>query len=165
MGKAKTFYTGQNAEKIHANQKTKKTPENPTPYPFINHFSRKRYPFHIPSISDKWCPFQIPCLELCIPFDCCKSMYCLFVFFFLHRNQSQKQPVHRRCFIFLFFPTPLHWRSVNLRGLYFITRGRRTLKRKQRVCEQAILKRERFLDFSKRHYSSISPIGPFNRPK
>ena len=92
--------------------KIKKTPENPTPYPFIYHFSQKRYPFHIPSISDKWCLFHIPCLELCILFDCCKSIHC-FCFFFLHRNQSQKYPVHRRCLIFLFVPTPLHWRSVN----------------------------------------------------
>ena len=30
-------------------------------------FSRKRYPFSTPSI-DKWYPFHIPCLELCIPF-------------------------------------------------------------------------------------------------
>ena len=41
------------------------------PYPFINHFSRKRYPFRIPSI-DKWYSFHIPCLELCIPFICCE---------------------------------------------------------------------------------------------
>ena len=46
-------------------------PRGPTPYPFIYHFSRKRYPFRIPSI-DKWYPFHIPCLELCIPFNCCK---------------------------------------------------------------------------------------------
>ena len=46
-------------------------PRGPTPYPFIYHFSQKRYPFRIPSI-DKWYPFHIPCLELCIPFNCCK---------------------------------------------------------------------------------------------
>ena len=33
-------------------------------------FSRKRYPFRIPSI-DKWYLLHI-CLELCIPFNCCK---------------------------------------------------------------------------------------------
>ena len=37
----------------------------------ICHFSRKRYPFCIPSI-DKWYPFHIPCLEHCILFNCCK---------------------------------------------------------------------------------------------
>ena len=42
------------------------SPRGPTPYPFIYHFSRKRSPFRIPSI-DKWNPFHIPCLELCIP--------------------------------------------------------------------------------------------------
>ena len=48
-------------------------PQGPIPYPFINHFSRKRYPFRIPRPSiDKWYPFHIPCLELCIPFNCCK---------------------------------------------------------------------------------------------
>ena len=41
------------------------------PYPFIYHFSQKRYPFRIPSI-DKWYPFHIPCLELYIPFNFCK---------------------------------------------------------------------------------------------
>ena len=34
-------------------------------------FSRKSYPFRIPSI-DKWYLFHIPCLDLCIPFNCCK---------------------------------------------------------------------------------------------
>ena len=43
-------------------------PRGPTPYPLIYHFSRKRYPFRIPSI-DKRCPFHISCLELCIPFN------------------------------------------------------------------------------------------------
>ena len=60
--------------------KTKKNSRKSNPYPFIYHFSRKRYPFHIPSISDKWCPFHIRCLELRIPFDCCKSNECT-VFF------------------------------------------------------------------------------------
>ena len=38
---------------------------------FTYHFSRKRYPFRIPS-TDKWYSFHIPCLELCIPFNFCK---------------------------------------------------------------------------------------------
>ena len=46
-------------------------PWGPTPYPLIYCFSRKRYPFCILSI-EKWCPFHIPCLELFIPFNCCK---------------------------------------------------------------------------------------------
>ena len=41
------------------------------PLPFICYFSGKRYPFRTPSI-DKWNPFQIPCLELCIPLNRCK---------------------------------------------------------------------------------------------
>ena len=43
----------------------------PTPYPFTYYFSRKRCPFRKPS-TDKWYPFNIPYLELCIPFNCCK---------------------------------------------------------------------------------------------
>ena len=72
--KQKHFIQAKTLEKIHANQNEnkKENPENPTPHPFIYHFSRKRYPFRIPSISDKWCPFHKPCLELFIPFDCCK---------------------------------------------------------------------------------------------
>ena len=46
-------------------------PRGPIPYPSIYNLSRKRYPFGIHSI-DKWYPFHIPCLELCIPFNCCK---------------------------------------------------------------------------------------------
>ena len=46
-------------------------PQGPTTYPLTYHFSRKRYPFRIPS-SDKWYSFHIPRLELCIPFNCCK---------------------------------------------------------------------------------------------
>ena len=38
----------------------KAPPRGPTPYPFMYHFSRKRYPFHIPR------------LELWVPFNCCK---------------------------------------------------------------------------------------------
>ena len=48
MGKVKTFYTeAKTVEKIHANQNEnkKKPPENPTPYRFICHFSRKGSPF------------------------------------------------------------------------------------------------------------------------
>ena len=37
-----------------------------TRHPFIYHFSRKRYPFGIPS-TEKWYTFHILLLELCIP--------------------------------------------------------------------------------------------------
>ena len=40
---------------------------------FVYHFSRKRSPFRVPSI-DKYYSFHIPCLELFIPFYCCKWM-------------------------------------------------------------------------------------------
>ena len=47
------------------------SPRSLTLYTFIYHFSRKRYPFRIPSI-DKWYPFHIPCLKICDPFNCRK---------------------------------------------------------------------------------------------
>ena len=45
------------------------------PFPFMYHFSRKRYPFRIPSSIDKWYPFHIPCLELSIPFTAVNAIY------------------------------------------------------------------------------------------
>ena len=51
----------------------KAPPQGPTPYPFIYHFLRKRYPFRTRSI-DKWYFFHIPLLELCIPLNCCKCI-------------------------------------------------------------------------------------------
>ena len=41
----------------------------------VPEFSRKRYPFRILSI-DKSYLFHIPCLKLCIPFNCCKCTVC-----------------------------------------------------------------------------------------
>ena len=60
-------------------------PRGPTPYRFIYHFSRKRYPNRIPSI-DEWYPFHIPCLELCIPFNCCK--WTVFLTGINHKNRT-----------------------------------------------------------------------------
>ena len=48
------------------------------PFPFMYHFSRKRYPFRIPSSIDKWYPFHIPCLELFIPFTAVLMHYIWF---------------------------------------------------------------------------------------
>ena len=41
-------------------------PRDPTTYPFIYHFWKKKYPLRIPS-TDKSLPLHIPRLELCIP--------------------------------------------------------------------------------------------------
>ena len=49
--------------------------QSPTPFLFIYHFSRKRYPFRIPSSIDKWYPFHIPCLELSTPFTAVNALY------------------------------------------------------------------------------------------
>ena len=59
-------------------------PRGSTPSsPFMYHFLRKRDPFPV----DKWYPFHIPCLELCILFNYCKCTV------FHSRNQSQKKNV------------------------------------------------------------------------
>ena len=79
-------------------------------YYYFFFFSRKRYPFRIPSISDKWCPFHIPCLELCIPFDCCK---CTVFFSFFYIEINLKNSMYTDVLFFYFVPTPLHWRSKN----------------------------------------------------
>ena len=89
--------TSKTLEKIHANQnENKETPENPTLYRFIYHFSRKRYPFRIPSISDKWCHFHIPCLELCIP--------SVFFFFYIEVNLKHSLYTDVVSFFFSFLP-------------------------------------------------------------
>ena len=71
-------------------------------YLFIYHFSRKSYPFCIPSI-DKWYPFHmnILCLELCIPFNCCKC-----TFFKIGINISQNRKFSRlyKAMKFIFSP-------------------------------------------------------------
>ena len=41
------------------------------PLSFYIQFFTKKNLFRIPSI-DKWYPFHVPCLELCISFNCCK---------------------------------------------------------------------------------------------
>ena len=99
-GKQKHFIQAKTLEKIHGNQnENKKTSTKSNPYPFIYHSSHKRYPFHIPSINDKSCPFRIPCLELCVSFDCCKSMHC---FLFLHRKPFSKIAFTQTFFYFSF---------------------------------------------------------------
>ena len=47
------------------------------PLPFCIPFFTKTVPLSCTSSIDKWCPFHIPCLELCIPFTCCKCTFFL----------------------------------------------------------------------------------------
>ena len=89
-------------------------PGGPSPYPFINHFWQRRYPFPIPS-SDKQCLFHIPSLEPCIPFSHRKWT----VFFFIRINQENLHPQNTSVSPFLAlldiemtgFPT-LFWRGL-----------------------------------------------------
>ena len=48
-------------------------PQSPTPYPasFSHYFERKGTPF-VHLVIEKWYPFHILTVELCIPFNCCK---------------------------------------------------------------------------------------------
>ena len=52
----------------------------PLSYNSVHHFWWKRYPFLTPFI-DKWYPFHIPSLELCIPFKCAVNHSPCTVFF------------------------------------------------------------------------------------
>ena len=62
-GDSSKFYTGR-----------LRTRYNPLPF-YIPFLIKKKYPFRsIPSM-DKWYPFHISCLELCIPFNCCKCIF------------------------------------------------------------------------------------------
>ena len=116
MGQAKTFYTGQNAWKNSCKPewKQKKKIEKIQPLSLLYTI------FH-----EKGTPFVYLLSET----NAAPSTYLVLtavnaLFFFLHRNQSQKWPVHRRCLIFLFVPTPLHWRSINpLRFIFYHPRS------------------------------------------
>ena len=60
---------------------------NPLPFSRIYLFCTKRVPLSNTLIAiDKWYPFHIPCLRLCILFDCTV---------FLNRNQSQNRTFFR----------------------------------------------------------------------
>ena len=92
--KQEHFIQAKTLEKIHANQnenKTKNTSENPTP----------PLPFYIPFFTKK-VPLSIPCLELCIPFDFCKSMHCFF--FYIEINLKNSLYTDVVLFFFSFLP-------------------------------------------------------------
>ena len=60
---------------------------NPLPFSRIYLFCTKRVPLSNTLIAiDKWYPFHIPCLRLCVLFDCTV---------FLNRNQSQNRTFSR----------------------------------------------------------------------
>ena len=70
---------------------------NPLPF-YQYHFLRKRYPFRITSI-DQWYPFHIPCIELCIPFNCCKCT--VFYIGINHKNRTVSRRYKAKQFICL----------------------------------------------------------------
>ena len=62
--------------------------------------------FRIPSISNKWCPFQNTLLSTLIPFDCCKCTV-----FYIEVNL--KNSLYTDVVLFFFsLATPLLWRSM-----------------------------------------------------
>ena len=95
--KQKHFIQAKTLEKIDANQnenKTKNTSRKSNPPPYrsfcIRFFTKK-------------VPLSIPCLELCIPFDCCKSMHCFF-FFYIEINLKNSLYTDVVLFFFSFLP-------------------------------------------------------------
>ena len=78
---------------------------------FNDHFSRKRYPFRIPSI-DKWYPFHISCLELCIPFNCCKCT--IFLTGINHKNKTLSRLFEGIKFIYSAFWALSHKKYTSL---------------------------------------------------
>ena len=77
---------------MQTRMKTKKTPANPTPYPFIYHFSRKKVPL-------SYTFYQ---------------MYFINAQCFFYIEINLKNSLYTDVFfIFLSVPTPLHWRSIN----------------------------------------------------
>ena len=64
----------------------------PTPYiSFIYHFWQISYPFRITSI-DKWFPFRMPGLELCLPLNCCKCI--VFKIWINHKTRTFSRLFH-----------------------------------------------------------------------
>ena len=97
-GKQKHFIRAKTLEKIHTNQNEdeKKFQKIQLRTLLYTIFHEKGTPFHIPSISDKWCQEPIaPSTYLAWNFASVltavnQCTVFLFLFFFLHRNQSQK---------------------------------------------------------------------------
>ena len=147
-GKQKHFIQAKTLEKIYANQnENKKNPENPTPHPFIYHFS----PFvYLLSITN-----GAPSTYLVQNFV--SLLTAVNALFFTQKSISEITCTQTLIyFSFRFYPLGL---VVN-KSLRFIFYNLRSTN-----FEEAISKTERVLDFSKPYHSSISPIGPFNRPK
>ena len=74
MGKAKHFIQAKTLEKIHTNQNENKKKKLQKIQPLTllyTIFHEKGTPF-VYLFRCKWFHLHIPCLELCIPFDCCK---------------------------------------------------------------------------------------------
>ena len=67
------------------------------PYHFIYHFRQKRYPFPIPSIGE-WYPFQIPDLERCTLFSCCKCTH-RFEIWWNHKTRKVSRLYHSHKFL------------------------------------------------------------------
>ena len=47
-------------------------PQSPTPYPSFSHYFGRKATSFVHLVIDKWYPFHILTVDLCIPFNCCK---------------------------------------------------------------------------------------------
>ena len=93
--KQEHFIQAKTLDKIHANQNENKTKNasrksNPPALPFYIRFFTKKV------------PLSIPCLELCIPFDCCISMH--WFFFYIEINLKDSLYTDVVLFFFSFLP-------------------------------------------------------------
>ena len=102
MGKAKHFIQAKTLEKIHTLTRMKTTKQKSrksNPLPFYIPFFTKKVPLSYTCC--KWFHFHIPCLELCIPFDCCK---CSVFFFYIEINLKNSLYIDVVLFFFSFVP-------------------------------------------------------------
>ena len=69
-------------------------PRGLTPYPFIHHFSQKRYRYPLQiTFFDKWYLFHIPSFELCIHLNSCKCT--VFKIWINHKTRTFFPLLHR----------------------------------------------------------------------
>ena len=138
--------------------KKKKNSRKSNPLPFdISFFTKKvplSYSFYLLQI---WFHFHIPCLELCIPFDCCKSqlvssnnylqMYC---FFFTQKSIS-KIACTQKLFYFSFRSYPLALAVNKFPAFYILSPTLDGLCRGNRGSVNRLSQKQNVLSTSQSH--------------
>ena len=139
-------------EKIHANQNENKTKNT-------SRKSNPRLTLLYTIFHEKGTPFNTLFRTL-YPFWLLYINALLFFYIEINLKNSLYTDV-----IFLFVPTPLYWRSINpLRFIFYHPRSVDFEKEIEGLWT-GYLKNRTFSRLLKPYHSSISPTGPFNRPK